>query len=151
MKKYNLSKIMKRAWELVKGFRFDISAALKKAWKEAKGIKIEMCVIGKETFTVDTASGIVTGKTYHAKEFLKDNFNAKWNNDSKQWTVDVDKFNSELKNYADYYKKYIIKNNNADAASTLKTVASKKLVNGNDGFYSHITYTDGTSERVFIG
>lgn len=36
MKKYNLSKIMKRAWELVKGFGFGISEGLKKAWKEAK-------------------------------------------------------------------------------------------------------------------
>ena len=36
MKKYNLSKIMKRAWELVKKASFGISEALKKAWKEAK-------------------------------------------------------------------------------------------------------------------
>lgn len=39
MKKYNLSKIMKRAWELVKGFGFAISEGLKKAWKEAKEVK----------------------------------------------------------------------------------------------------------------
>lgn len=36
MKKYNLQKIMKRAWELVKKASFGISAALKKAWNEAK-------------------------------------------------------------------------------------------------------------------
>lgn len=36
MKKYNLSKIMKRAWELVKKASFGISEALKKAWNEAK-------------------------------------------------------------------------------------------------------------------
>lgn len=36
MKKYNLSKIMKRAWEMVKTAGFGISEALKKAWKEAK-------------------------------------------------------------------------------------------------------------------
>lgn len=36
MKKYNLSKIMKRAWEIVKKASFGISEALKKAWKEAK-------------------------------------------------------------------------------------------------------------------
>lgn len=36
MKKYNLSKIMKRAWELVKMFKETISSALKKAWREAK-------------------------------------------------------------------------------------------------------------------
>lgn len=36
MKKYNLTKIMRRAWELVKKAGFGISEALKKAWKEAK-------------------------------------------------------------------------------------------------------------------
>lgn len=36
MKKYNLSNIMKRAWELVKKAGMTISAGLKKAWKEAK-------------------------------------------------------------------------------------------------------------------
>lgn len=36
MKKYNLSKIMKRAWELVKKAAMTMSAALQQAWKEAK-------------------------------------------------------------------------------------------------------------------
>lgn len=36
MKKYNLSNIMKRAWEIVKKAGFEISEALKKAWNEAK-------------------------------------------------------------------------------------------------------------------
>lgn len=36
MKKYNLSAIMKRAWELVKKAKMAISSALKIAWKEAK-------------------------------------------------------------------------------------------------------------------
>lgn len=36
MKKYNLSKIMKRAWELVKKTAMTISSALKKAWREVK-------------------------------------------------------------------------------------------------------------------
>ena len=39
MKKYNLSKIMKRAWELVKTAGMTISSGLKKAWEEAKGMK----------------------------------------------------------------------------------------------------------------
>lgn len=42
MKKYNLSKIMKRAWELVKKFGQTISEALKKAWKEAKEMKEDL-------------------------------------------------------------------------------------------------------------
>ena len=36
MKKYDLSKIMKRAWELVKNVDMTISEGLKKAWSEAK-------------------------------------------------------------------------------------------------------------------
>lgn len=36
MKKYNLSNIMKRAWELVKKYGIVISAGLKISWKEAK-------------------------------------------------------------------------------------------------------------------
>ena len=36
MKKYNLSAIMKRAWQFVKTASMTISAGLKKAWKEAK-------------------------------------------------------------------------------------------------------------------
>lgn len=38
MKKYDLSKIMKRAWELVKKAGLSISDGLKKAWEEAKKI-----------------------------------------------------------------------------------------------------------------
>ena len=39
MKKYNLSKIMKRAWELARMEGMDISSALKKSWKEEKEMK----------------------------------------------------------------------------------------------------------------
>lgn len=38
MKKYNLSNIMKRAWELVKKSAMTISSGLKKAWEEAKNM-----------------------------------------------------------------------------------------------------------------
>ena len=52
MKKYNLSNIMKRAWEMVKTFGATISEGLKEAWKEAKSalekIKFEgTAIIGK--------------------------------------------------------------------------------------------------------
>ena len=42
MKKYNLSKIMKRAWELVKKAGMTISSGLKKAWQEAKEMKKDL-------------------------------------------------------------------------------------------------------------
>lgn len=42
MKKYNLSAIMKRAWELVKKAGETLSSGLKKAWKEAKEMTNEI-------------------------------------------------------------------------------------------------------------
>ena len=36
MKKYNLSKIMKKAWEYVRKLKMTISSGLKRAWREAK-------------------------------------------------------------------------------------------------------------------
>lgn len=42
MKKYDLRKIMKRAWELVKKAGATLSAALKKAWQEAKNMAKEI-------------------------------------------------------------------------------------------------------------
>lgn len=41
-KRYDLSKIMKRAWELVKSFMYKIGAAMKKAWHEAKAQRTEL-------------------------------------------------------------------------------------------------------------
>lgn len=41
MKKYNLSNIMKRAWELVKKLGVTISEGLKNAWAEAKAVAVE--------------------------------------------------------------------------------------------------------------
>lgn len=42
MKKYNLSAIMKRAWELVKKEGRTISEGLRQAWAEAKAVAIKM-------------------------------------------------------------------------------------------------------------
>ena len=50
MKKYNLSKIMKRAWELVKKAGLCISEGLKLAWKEAKNMTNEIKNVVIETF-----------------------------------------------------------------------------------------------------
>ena len=41
MRKYNLSNIMKRAWELVKKSAMTMSSGLKKAWEEAKRTMIK--------------------------------------------------------------------------------------------------------------
>lgn len=86
MKKYNLSNIMKRTWELVKKVGFGISEALKKAWKEAKNTMkeiVKLNVVRRETFTVNTVTGEISGKTYSSKDWIKRNFDAKWNPEKK--------------------------------------------------------------------
>lgn len=47
MKKYNLSNIMKRAWDLVKKYCMTISEGLKKAWEEAKSAAKKIVFTGK--------------------------------------------------------------------------------------------------------
>ena len=47
MRKYNLSKIMKRAWELVKKSGMTISSGLKKAWEEAKSMAEKIKFTGR--------------------------------------------------------------------------------------------------------
>lgn len=130
---------------------------------------VKMNVVGKETFTVNSITGEVIGKTYNAKEFLKDNFNAKWDKEAKVWTIDVEKFNNELTQYAAYYEKYIVevtetaedaKEENEASEETkevsvkieaTKKVVEKELVNRWDGFYNKITYNDGSVEYKFVG
>ena len=86
-----------------------ISSGLKKAWKEAKnmGKKIKMNVCRNEYITVNTATGKITGKTYNAKEWIKRNFDAKWNKEEKCWEADPATIEEELKNER-YYKIYIV-------------------------------------------
>ena len=145
MKKYNLSAIMKRAWELVKTAGASMSEALRKAWQEAKAPSvITMNVIGKETFAINTKTGLVSGKTYNSRKFLKDNFNAKWDNDSRTWTVDTNKLMAEISKYPDYYKKYIV-------VEPPKSIRFTEMVNRWDGFYNHTVYMEGTYNYVFIG
>lgn len=60
MKKYNLSSIMKRAWDLVKKSGMTISSGLKKAWKEAKTVEksLEEKVIDQVKSIISEASDI---------------------------------------------------------------------------------------------
>lgn len=131
---------------------------------------VKMNVVGRENFTVNTLTGEVSGKTYHSREFLKDNFDAKWDASNKRWTVDVEKFNSELAKYADYYKKYIdeivetpedqvVESTDQAESEALETasvkpdkvIVSKELINKWDGFYNRVTYSDRTIRDYFVG
>lgn len=86
MKKYNLSKIMKRAWEFVKKIGLTISEALKKSWKEEKGMDIKEIIsryeirLGEENmirvynvdlFKEDRAEKIVKSKKAEIISYLK--------------------------------------------------------------------------------
>lgn len=138
---------MKAAWNYVKSLKISISEGLKKAWKSAKTTRTSVKMNVNSIFTVNAVTGEVFGKTYQSKDFLKKNFNAKWNADKKIWTVDVEKFNSELDNCPNFYKIYIIN----EEKSEEKVIVDKKLVNHADGFYCHTYYNDGTSSVALIG
>ena len=155
MKKYNLSNIMKRAWELVKRAGMTISAGLKKAWKEAKEMikeTMKFNVIGNETFTVNTVTGEITGKTYNAKEWIKRNFNAKWDRDGKKWVADVSELKEELTKNSGYYEKYIVSEENSSTVVSEKDeIIRQDLVNKADGFYSRNTHASGRITYTFVG
>lgn len=59
--KYNLSSIMKRAWEMVKKVGMTISEGLKTAWKEAKAMAekkefngfVKLVIAGREHYSDD--------------------------------------------------------------------------------------------------
>lgn len=152
MKKYNLSNIMKRAWELVKKAGMTISSGLKKAWKEAKnmGKKIKMNVCRSEYFTVDTATGKITGKTYNAKEWIKRNFDAKWNKEEKCWEADPELIQKELENER-YYKIYIVDEEEIKEETAEDEIVSRELINRKDGFYSENTHKSGKITYTFVG
>lgn len=77
MKKYNLSEIMKRAWELVKKAGMTISSGLKKAWGEAKDMREQL--IKKLNEIVDEKNS--HGNGYHYEAVVND-----WENYGKSRT-----------------------------------------------------------------
>lgn len=152
MKKYNLSNIMKRAWDLVKKVGFGISEALKKAWKEAKTVKeeiVKLNVVGSEVFTVNTATGEISGKTYNSKDWIKRNFDAKWNPEKKVWFANPETVKAELVNTR-YYEKYIV-STEEELTTEKDEIIETELVNRNDGFYSKNTHKSGKVTYSFVG
>lgn len=73
MKKYNLSAIMKRAWDLVKKLGMNISSGLKKAWREAKQMDKTM-----EEKVIDELNDLIENATkafnYRIKESVWENY-----------------------------------------------------------------------------
>lgn len=148
MNRYNLSNIMRRAWELVRKSAMTISSGLKKAWDEAKNPEkiVTMNVYRKETFTINTKTGIISGNTYHAKEWIKKNFDAKWDAANRYWIASPERIEKELK-YENYYKLYIVE----EAVKSDDEIVNKRLVNRNDGFYCECTHKSGKVSYAFVG
>lgn len=109
-----------------------------------------MCVVRRELFTVDTATGVISGKTYNAKEWIKRNFEAKWNKEEKCWMADPELIQKELENER-YYSLYIVEEEENTEAVDTDEIVSKKLVNRNDGFYSENTHRSGKITYTFVG
>lgn len=144
---------MKRAWELVKTAGANISGALKKAWEEAKNTVEEIItlnVVGRENFTVNTKTGEIAGKTYNAKDWIKRNFNAKWDAAKKIWVADAEEVRAEFEKCADYYKKYIVSTETKETSAE-DEIVSKELVSRVDGFYSKNTHKSGKVSYSFVG
>lgn len=72
MKKYNLSEIMKKAWEFVKSFGMSISSGLKRSWSEAKRAA-GMEGYGKQASVLDGGAEERIIKTkYNTRGYYKD-------------------------------------------------------------------------------
>ena len=66
---------------------------------------LKLSVVGSEIVMVDLETGEFSGKTYNAKDWIKRNFNAKWNKDKKVWVADPEVIKEELKNELEEFKK----------------------------------------------
>lgn len=124
---------------------------------------------GKNEITLDTETGDIYGSTYGMKEIIKSDLYATWDKTRKVWHSDnLANTINEFRNYLTRCYKLgaivadepVIEDDEAEPATetvkvtkprTAKTVSHTKLVNGNDGFYQIVYYTDGTTRKVFVG
>lgn len=117
----------------------------------------------KSTITIDTKTGDIYGDTYAMKEIIKSDLYATWDNGRKVWHSNNlgDTINEFRQYLARCYNLVAIEDDEpvdeakeAEATTETKTgkiVSHTRLVNGNDGFYQIVYYTDGTSKKMFVG
>lgn len=150
MKKYNLSEIMKKAWEIRKADKKSFSESLRISWKIAKASlskNISFEFVSNEEVTIDMETGIVSGKTYNSRNRIKKDFSGKW--DGKAWTVDVEKVVNEMKKIAvTYAEVYIV-----DVKKSVKTIIKKWLVpdEKGEGYLAYTKWSDGTVTSCIFG
>lgn len=114
----------------------------------------------KNTITIDTKTGDIYGDTYAMKEIIKSDLYATWDNVRKVWRSDnLGETINEFRQYLTRcYKLAVVdaeepseEADDSSEAHANKTVSHTRLVNGNDGFYQIVYYTDGTSKKMFVG
>lgn len=131
--------------------------------------EIKMNVVGYENIIVNTETGEISGKTYPAKDWIKRNFEAKWNKEDKVWMADPELIKEELTKNAHYYEKYIVSEDDEEEVKEVETtkeevkeeikvedkeddeIIEKELINRNDGFYYKETYKSGKVTYTYCG
>lgn len=101
--KYNLSKIMKRAWELVKKSGMTIYSGLKKAWEEVKNATSKKTFKGYLEVMVPEANNIVNIKLWE-----KGNHKRIYFNDYKRRSVGYIDCVNHIVHYMDGFAKMYI-------------------------------------------
>lgn len=150
MKKYNLSGIMKKAWEIKKVNKKSFSESLKISWKIAKASvskNVTFEFVSGEEMTIDMETGVVSGKTYNSRNRIKKDFGGKW--DGKVWTVDISKVVGDMKKFATTYAEaYIV-----DVKKSVKTAVKKWLVpdERGEGYLVCTKWSDGTVTSCIFG
>lgn len=109
MKKYNLSKIMKRAWELVREFGYGISEGLRSAWMEEKREVTDLMVWKKaqelvEKFQSSSPYNVVLSRKEwevpgHSRVYYTINFYKKGRNSKKRDAIHLGYFDKLNKKY----------------------------------------------------
>ena len=97
MKKYNLSEIMKAAWNLRKMSlkwvtSLSFGECLRRAWKSAKEAARVFSGLVRNALTV-------TGNTYPVRSMMRE-FGLVWDRDNKAWTGSRETLNSICVKYA---------------------------------------------------
>lgn len=131
--------------------------------------KIYKLYVAKGYIYANTKTGEITGQTYNAKEWIKENFEATWDKDKRCWKADTEVVAKELENHY-YYDKYIsevetivedddlvedgveLKINGVIVdPSEVDIVVSEELVNRDDGFWTKKTHKSGKITYSFLG
>jgi hypothetical protein len=108
-----------------------------------------MTITGKCRFstgtqvTLDTETGTINCKYDPAIIKSVKRYGATWNPTAKTWTLPADYIASWIDN--------IIVEDTAAETPAEKTIVSSNLINGDDGFYTINTWSDGTKTKSFVG